>query len=80
MICQKCGKYLVRGSLVGHLQAKHGVEKGGLVQEVDGEAGGDKTSTFRMDFPMKEGPRPLPVKGCSGWAATGTEMQVHFCH
>ena len=49
-------------------------------QEGKEEAGGDKPSTYRIAFPAKAGPRPCPVKGCSGWASTRTEMIVNFWH
>ena len=29
---------------------------------------------------MKAGRRPCPVKGCSGWVLTRTEMRVNFWH
>ena len=33
-----------------------------------------------MEFPTMAGPRPCPVKGCSGRASTRTAMSVHFWH
>ena len=65
---------------MAHRQTHHGVEIGGLVQEVDKEAGGDNPRTYRMVFPAKEVPRPCPVEGCSGRASTRTAMRVHFWH
>ena len=46
--------------------------------KVDG--GGDKPRTYMMAFPIREGPRTCPVKGCSGRASTGTAKRVHFWH
>ena len=46
----------------------------------DKEVKGNEPRTFRMAFSAKAGPRPCPVKGCSGRAATWTAMQVHFWH
>ena len=80
VICPECGKELAKGSLVAHRQTQHGMEKRGLGQEGDEEAGGDKPRTYMMDFPAKAGPNPCPVEGCSGRASTGTEMRMHFCY
>ena len=33
-----------------------------------------------MAFPAMAGPRPCPVKGCSGRASTRTAMKVQFWH
>ena len=33
-----------------------------------------------MVFPVRAGPRPCPVEGCSGQALTQTEMRVNFWH
>ena len=80
VICPECGKELAKGSLVAHRQTQHGMEKRGLGQEGDEEAGGDEPRTYRMVFPTKAGTRTCPVEGCSGWASTRAEMRVHFWH
>ena len=77
MLCLECGKEVENVSLVAHLQNQHGVAKGRLGQEFNEEAGGNKPRTYRMTFPAKDGPRPCPVEGCSGWASTWTDMRVH---
>ena len=64
-----------------HRQTQHGVAKGGLGSEGDeADGGGDDPRTYRMTFPMRVGPRPCPVEGCSGRASTRTTMRVHFWH
>ena len=40
---------------------------------------GNDIRTFRMMFPEKAGPRPCPVEGCSGRAATRTSTRVNLC-
>ena len=54
--------------------------KGGPGQEGDGEGRGDKPRTYMMAFLTNTGPRHCPVEGCSGQAATQTDMRVHFWH
>ena len=39
MLCPEYGKELEKGSLVAHRQTQYGVEKGGLGQEGEEEAG-----------------------------------------
>ena len=80
VLCPEGRKETVKGSLVTHLQTQHGVAKGRLGPEGDKEDGGDDTRPYRMALPANAVPRPCPVKGCSGWASTQTEMRVHFCH
>ena len=65
---------------MAHRQTQHGVAKAGLGQEGKEEARGDKPRTYRIAFPAKAGPRPCPVKGCSGRASTWTVMRMHFWH
>ena len=72
--CPKCRKDLVRGSLAANRQTQNGVAKWGLGQKGDREGGGKNPMTLRMEFPTKAGPRPFPVEGCSGQAATRTDM------
>ena len=76
----ECGKEMEKISLVTHRQTQHGVAKGGLGPEGNEADRGDKPKTYRMVFPKKEGPRPCPAEGCSGWASMGTDMRVHFWH
>ena len=76
--CTECGKDLARGSLDTHYQNHHGVVRGRSGQEDDDGSGGGKPRKFRMILPVKAGPRPCPVEGCSGRAATRTAMGVHF--
>ena len=71
---------LGEGSLVAHRQTQQGVANWGLGQEGDEEGGGDDPRTSRMAFPTNAVPRPCPVEGCSGRAATRTAMRVHFWH
>ena len=78
MLCLDYGKELTKGSLNVHRQTQHGVEKGGPGQEGEKKGEGDKPRTFRMVFSAKSGPRPFPVEGCIGRAATRTAMRVHF--
>ena len=66
------------GSMVAHRQTQHDVAKGVLGKVGNKEGGGDNPRTYTMVFPEKSGPRPCPVKRCSGRAETRTEMQVHF--
>ena len=66
--------------MAAHCQTQQGVVNGVTVQEGKLEGGGDKPRTYGMAFPTKEGPRQFPVKGCSGWASTRTDMGVHFWH
>ena len=58
------------------------MEKGGLVPGGYDADGGNDPITYRMVFPVKTGPRPCPVKGCSGWDSTRMAMKVyvHFYH
>ena len=64
--CPECRKELEKGSLVTHRQTQHGLAKGRLGSEGDeADKGGDDTRTYRMEFPMRLGPRLCPVKGCS---------------
>ena len=63
-----------------HRQTHHGLAKGGLGSEGGRADGGNYPSTYRMMFPTREGPRPFPVKGCSGRASTRTAMRVNLCH
>ena len=77
VLCQECRKELVKGSLVAHRQTQHGMEKGGSGQVGEEEGGGNGPRTFRIAFPVKSVPRPLPVEWCSGRAATWTEMWVN---
>ena len=82
-LCPKCGKELEKGSLVTHRQTQHGVAKAGLRLEggeADGGNGGDYPRTYRLEFPVREGPRLCPVKGCIGRALTRTLMMVHVWH
>ena len=65
---------------MAHRQTQNGVERGGLGQVGNEEGGGNYPRTFRVEFTVKSGPIPCPVKGCSGRAATSEAMQVHFCH
>ena len=76
VLCLGCGKELAKGSLVAHRQTQNGVEKRGLGQE--GEKGARGDEPMNLAFPEKSGPRPCPVEGCSGRAATQMEMRVHF--
>ena len=78
--CPECGKNLAQGLLVNHRQTQNGVAKGGLGLERDKLYGGDNPRTYRMAFPARAGPRPCPVKGCSGRASARTAMRVHFLH
>ena len=68
MLFPKCGKQLEKGSLVAHHQAQHSVAKGGLGEVGHEEAGGNDPRTYMVAFTAKVGPRPFPVKGCSGQA------------
>ena len=61
-----------------HFQTHHDVVKGGLGQEVNKDGRGNDPRTFSMACPAKAGPRPFPVKGCSGQAETHTAIRVHF--
>ena len=63
--CTECRKDLARKSLAVHGQTQHGVERGESGQEGKEESGGDNPREFKMTFPEKAGPRPLPVEGCS---------------
>ena len=78
MLLPEYGKELAKGLLVVHRQTQHGVSKGELGQEGDEEYRGDLPRTYRMPFPMKAGPRPCPVEGCSGQVLMQTAMMVHF--
>ena len=49
-------------------------------QKGDGGGWGNEPRTYRMAFPEKAGPRPCPVEGCSGQAATQTAILMHFWH
>ena len=83
LIYPEFGKDTAKGSLVTYRQTHHDVAKGGLVSErgeADGSDGGDDPRTYRMAFPVWEGPRPCPVEGCSGRASTQTTMRVHLWH
>ena len=37
-----------------------------LGQEGNGEGGGNKNRTYRIEFPAKSELRPCPIEGCSG--------------
>ena len=81
VLCPECGKELAKGSLVTHRQTQHGVAKGRLGSEGDeADGGGDDPRTYKMAFPVRVGPRPFPVKGCSGRASTWMMMRVQFWH
>ena len=71
---------MAKGSLVAHRQTQHGVEKWGLGQEGEEEAGENNPGTYRMSFPAKAGPRTFPVEGFSGRVSTRMAMRVHFWH
>ena len=75
-----CRKEIMKGSMVAHRQTQHGVAKGGSGKVGKNEVGGDDPRNYRMAFPAKTGPRPCPVEGCSGQAATHTAIRVHFWH
>ena len=78
MLFPDCWKEVENVSLVAHLQTHHGVAKGRLGQEGNEAEGGNKTRTYSMMFPAKDGPRPCPVEGCSGWSSTQTDMRVQL--
>ena len=78
MLCPECGKEMTKGSLVTHCQTQNSVSKGGFVAEVDEAVRGYEPRTYIMKFPVKEGPRPCLVEGCSGRAPIRTAMKVHF--
>ena len=80
LLFPECGKDMTKGSLVTHLQTQNGVAKGGLVPEGKKADGGNNTRTYGMVFPAKAGPRPFPVKGCSGQASTRNSIRVHLWH
>ena len=63
-----------------HRKNQNGVDKGGLGSEGYTADGGDKPRTYSMGFPVREGPRPCPVEGCSGQALTRTAMRVNLWH
>ena len=66
-----------------HLQTQNFVARGGLGSEgdrTDGVDKGDKPRIYRMAFLARAGPRPCPVKGCSGRASTQKEIRVYFLH
>ena len=63
-----------------HRQIQNGVAKLGLVSEGGGSDGVDNPRTYRMTFPARAGPRPCPVKWCSGRASMQTEMRVELWH
>ena len=63
-----------------HRQTQHRVDKGGLVSEVDKADKSYEPRTYRLAFPVREVPRPCPVKGCSGRASTLKVTRVHFWH
>ena len=63
-----------------HLQTQHRVDKWGLGSERYDADGGDKPRTYRMAFPVRAGPRPFLVKGCSVQALMGTNMRVNLWH
>ena len=75
------GRELAKGSLVTHRQTQHGVAKGGLGSEggkADVRDRGDDPKIYRMSFPTREGPRPYPVKECSGRVTTKTAIRMNF--
>ena len=74
------GKCSPKGSLVTHHQTQHEVAKGGLGSEGVRADRGNNPRTYSMAFPERAGPRPCPVKGCSGRASTQTAMRVNFWH
>ena len=74
-----CGKDLDKGSMVMHHQNQHIVAKGRLEFEGDKTYGvGEMQRTYNMEFSTRAGPRPCPVKGCSGQVSPRTAMRVHF--
>ena len=52
--------------------------RGRVGQKDEEGGGGDDTRTFWMTFPEKAGPRPCPVEGCGGQAASQIAMRVYF--
>ena len=78
MQCLDFRKDLTRGSLVSHFQTQHGVDKGGLGQEVNKQGGGEEPSTLRVVFPEKSVPSPFPVDRCSVQEDTRAAMWMHF--
>ena len=69
---------MAKGSLVTHLQAQHGLDKGSLGSEGGGVDGGDEPRNYSMAFPARAGTSTCPVEGCSGQASTRTAMRMHF--
>ena len=75
--CRECGYMMSAGSLASHLMTQHGrvTETRRIWRTLSAGAG---TRKFRMAFPAKGGLWSCPVEGCTGRAATRTEMRVHF--
>ena len=69
--CRECGEEMAAVSLETHLMTHHG-----RVAEARWSwrtmATGDRTRTFRMDFPAKGGPWSSLVEGCPAREATRT--------
>ena len=59
-------------------QTQHGASKGGLVSEGYKSDGGNNPRTYRIVFPVSEGPRPCLAEGCSGRALMRTAMKVQL--
>ena len=61
-----------------HRQTQHGGARGGLGLEGDDADWVNNPITYRMAFPLKAGPRPSPVEGCSGRAWKWRATMMHF--
>ena len=55
------------------------MDKGRLgLKEDEADGGSNDPRTYKMAFPMRAGPTPCPVEGCSGRALTRTATRVKF--
>ena len=73
VLCPECRKDMDKGSLMIHRQTQHDVANWRWGSEEDkAYRGGDDPRTYKMAFPTRVGPRPCPVKGCSGLASSRT--------
>ena len=70
---------MAAGSLASHLMTQHG-RVAEARRSWKTPATGDGPRNFRMAFPAKGGLQSCPVEGCTGRAATWTEIWVHFLH